>query len=78
MKVKTEIERIKEEMARTLDISGQVKGMFLADAEQMFPEVRIRPVKVDGKDLIVTQELRNDRINVTVKDGIIASIISLE
>lgn len=63
---------------KTLSVSGQITGMYHADAQNQFPTTRIRPVRVDGKDLIVTQELRADRINVEVKNGLITSVISLE
>ena len=62
----------------TLTVSGKITGMFHADAMTLFPETKIRPVKIDGEELMVTQELRSDRINVEVRNGIIVSVISLE
>jgi outer membrane lipoprotein-sorting protein len=35
----------------------------------------IRAVVMDGKPTIITLELRNNRINVGIKDGIITSIL---
>ena len=69
---------VNEVKDRTLTVSGQITGMKHADAQNQFPTTRIRPIKVDGEDLIVTQELRGDRINVEVQNGLITAVISLE
>ena len=51
-------------------------GMTLADAEAWAGSrgLTIRPVKIDGEDLAVTKDYREDRINVEVNNGIVIAV----
>lgn len=52
-------------------------GMEVHDAADLAAHYNysIRAVVMDGKPTIITLELRNNRINVGIKDGIITSIL---
>lgn len=38
------------------------------------PVVVVRPVKVDGEELARTMDMRNDRVNVVVEQGVITGV----
>lgn len=62
----------------TLTVSGQITGMKHADAQNQFPITQIRPIKIDGKYLMVTDDHRDDRVNVEVQDDLITAVVSLD
>lgn len=38
------------------------------------PILIVRPIRIDGQDQVVTMDLRNDRVNVVVEQGVISAI----
>jgi hypothetical protein len=60
--------------AKTFDES-QLIGMIFTEAKEKLG-ILIRAVNVDGKEVPVTCDMRRDRINVAVENGVIISICS--
>jgi len=62
-------------MAKNFGIVGanEYKGMTLEDAQKVAEQNGFvtRIVEVDGNSLMLTMELRNNRINFRVKKGIV-------
>ena len=54
-------------------------GMTLEDAEVWAGArgMTIRPVRIDGEDLAVTMDYREDRINVEIKNGVVSVVQGL-
>ena len=57
-----------------------VKGQTLEQAEATLKPHginRVRPTSIDGKAIAGTMDLRPDRLNVAIKDGVISSMGSI-
>lgn len=50
-------------------------GMQYNRAIQLYPN--IRPLRIDGKNIPVTNDYRNDRINVELQNGKISKIVAI-
>jgi hypothetical protein len=62
-------------------IGDQIVGLCQADAEALvareYPDATVRVVRIDGLDQVVTDDLRNDRVNVAVENGIVTEVVSI-
>lgn len=54
-------------------IANQIIGLNLYEARRIYPN--IRPVVINGQQQIVTQDFRQDRINVETRNNIITRVL---
>jgi len=63
----------------TVEDAQVLVGLPLADAEQLAAESKwtVRALRIDGEDLAGTMDLRPDRVNVEIVDGVVVAILGV-
>lgn len=72
------VETVPNEFTFDLDeVTETLVGMTVEDAEALAEENDwiIRQLKIDGEDQMATMDLRDNRINVAVEDGVITEVL---
>ena len=59
------------------EMNTELKGKAMDEAKELYPDYTFRAVVVDGTFLIVTSDIRHDRVNVWLKDGLITNVTKI-
>ena len=67
------LEYLRARLERRHEVGRQLIGLTVKDATEVATRSRctLRLVRLDGKGLIVTADLRFNRVDVSVEDGIV-------